>query len=474
MRLDRSLARVLVAVGLTVLSAGVAIGQQGATLRLAVVDEGGRPIASAAIILRPELQVPVELPPPYFTDRDGHVEIDGLMAGEWQVEVRREGFMIFSAYVRLAAGVPPVVGFKSKQRTGTFWAPLDVIFEDVDVDFAAAQTQRGSLEKKQRKELKRAEKEARQQEKIAQQRARDAEKAEKLAEKRRDQLGRGAEVATLEPSPTSRPPSTPVQVAAAVPEPGNTSSRSTEPEPEVSSPEADVVGVDVLEQADVSPPPVPEPPPPEPLPEPPVEAPELSREPAPAPSVPSVQARPVLFSGGACPECKRSEWALVVERISGRSAGADESCGSSRQELVEQLVELVLGPGAAELGAYAGPLLDSYGSGIGARLTQEELSVPAFEELTSKDSPCQSVVAILPIGARFVGFRFEALDESGSGDCFGDGECSIGNARWLENPLIERTQTLTIIHTTFLNESKTRERRARLVVLFVPPADWRP
>ena len=66
----------IIAVSATVL------GQAGASLSLTVLDERGRPIESAAVILRPELQVPGDLPPPFFTDAKGQVLIEGLMEGE--------------------------------------------------------------------------------------------------------------------------------------------------------------------------------------------------------------------------------------------------------------------------------------------------------------------------------------------------------------------------------------------------------
>jgi hypothetical protein len=346
--------------------------------------------------------------------------------------------MIFSAYVRLQEGLPPAVGFKSKQRTGTFWAPIEVYFKNVDVDFSAAARGRKGLEKEQRRSLKQSEKAAKREEKLEEQRGKDAEKAERLAEKRRARLGRGAEVASLEERPTD------VAVQATAPD--------VSAEPQVVPPLEPTVLAAVEPEPDI---------------------PEsgVVRAPPPAPTVPHIQAQPFLFRGGACPECKRDEWALVVERRAAVSTSSTAVCGEGRKEKVEKIIDQVLGPQAGALSSYAGPLIDAHGNGVVAHLGAE-IALQAYEEVAAA-GPCQDFVAILPSEARFVGFRLEAVDADSKGDCFGTEVCSIGEARWVELPQIERTGALTVIHASFLNESKGRERRGRFVVLFVPPDGWR-
>ena len=108
---------------------------------------------------------------------------------------------------------------------------------------------------------------------------------------------------------------------------------------------------------------------------------------------------------------------------------------------------------------------------LGTTIIRLDREQRAYQEVAA-GGPCQDFVAILPSEARFVGFRLEAVDADSQGDCFGTEVCSIGEARWVELPQIERTATLTVIHASFLNESKGRERRGRFIVLFVPPAGW--
>jgi hypothetical protein len=192
--------------------------------------------------------------------------------------------------------------------------------------------------------------------------------------------------------------------------------------------------------------------------------------------VPSIQARPVLFTGGACPECKPGEWALVIERRAAASPGGAAgvtSCGEGRDAAVDRLAQEVLAPAGAAVAAFAGPVADSYGNGLPGAASQ---SMPAdlATTLGPRDGACQEFVGVLPQGARFIGFRFEAEDASGKGDCFGEDPCSIGQARWSNNPRIERTSTVTVIHSSFVNESTSAERRGRMTLYFQPPRGWRP
>jgi hypothetical protein len=182
----------------------------------------------------------------------------------------------------------------------------------------------------------------------------------------------------------------------------------------------------------------------------------------------------VLFTGGACPECKPGEWALIIERRAapaGSAAGA--ACGEGREAAVRRLAQEALAPAGATVAAFAGAVADSYGNGLPAAV-REAVPADLAAALGAREGSCQDFVGVLPQGGRFIGFRFEAEDSSGKGDCFGEEPCAIGQARWTANPRIERTATVTVIHSSFVNESTSAERRARMTLYFQPPRGWRP
>ncbi len=106
--------------------------------RAVVTDEAGQPISGVTVVVRLAETARSGGPPPILTDGQGVAEVTGLAAGEWQVELRREGFMIVNSYLKLESGRRLQVGFNSRQRTGPFWAPMNVGYSDLGVPTAAA------------------------------------------------------------------------------------------------------------------------------------------------------------------------------------------------------------------------------------------------------------------------------------------------------------------------------------------------
>ncbi|MEE2777462.1 MAG: hypothetical protein VYE73_11965 [Acidobacteriota bacterium] len=494
------------------------IGSGG--LGVSVRDEGSQPVIGAAVVLVPEFSPPDDAPPFVFTDGAGRVEVFNLADGEWAIEIRAAGFMIFNGYLKLVAGSPPVMGFSSRQRTGTFWQPLEVRFFEVGVDqpIMIGATENARKEEKKRRASTR---------KLAKLDERAARRAEKGRDRRATQGG--GEVATLRrdedddppevaeaqpgsPAPRAEPPRAvepqpiatqgaqppPLEVADAAAGPGSPDDIQSQrrppripPAPEPVPLRPAVIGTEVEPERQGAPPVFP---PvrqtrqdPEPIEGRPVQVAEARPEPettdipdapsrpptqGPQRTVPSIQDRPVLLRGGACPECKPGEWSLVVEREAAPATDDGGGCGASRPEAVANLLSsgFAAVPAAA---AFAGPVADQWGNEMPAELWAA-LGPEFGSSLRPSDASCQDLIAVLPQDARFIGFRFEASDESGRSDCFGEQPCPIGQARWMQNPQIERSPTVTVVHASFLNESQSRTRGARMTLYFRPLRGWEP
>jgi hypothetical protein len=107
-------------------------------------------------------------------------------------------------------------------------------------------------------------------------------------------------------------------------------------------------------------------------------------------------------------------------------------------------------PTAAERG-YAGPV-----------------SVPLP---SGSPASCAVVAIVLPADARFVGYRYEAVDGWGGGDCLAGQPCAISGAQWEGHPTIERGER-TVVWSVFANASPERTRRGRLTAYFRPAPEW--
>ena len=123
-----------------------------------VTDDAGQPLPGVTVMAFLAESDRSGGPPPLLTDASGVAEVSGLSAGEWQVELRREGFMIVSSYLRLEDGKRPEVGFTSRQRTGPFWAPMNVGYSSVGVATTTASAGSArALTRAQRRAERRAE-----------------------------------------------------------------------------------------------------------------------------------------------------------------------------------------------------------------------------------------------------------------------------------------------------------------------------
>jgi hypothetical protein len=85
---------------------------------------------------------------------------------------------------------------------------------------------------------------------------------------------------------------------------------------------------------------------------------------------------------------------------------------------------------------------------------------------------CGVVAVALPNGARYVGYRYEVFEGASHGQCAADRPCTLAQARWTGHPRVERGAGRTLVWGVFENGAADRERRARLIVFFVPPEGW--
>ena len=130
-----------------------------------------------------------------------------------------------------------------------------------------------------------------------------------------------------------------------------------------------------------------------------------------------------------------------------------------------------------ELSGFVGPAAD--GSSIEALASVEpEISQAYRQQLApylGGSSNCQVVSVVLPKSVRFVGFRYEAFDASGGGECAPDSGCSLPGARWLASPVVQRGFNATVVWGIFENMAGGEPRFASLKVYFRPPSSsWNP
>ncbi|HEX2165202.1 MAG TPA: hypothetical protein VHM02_14755, partial [Thermoanaerobaculia bacterium] len=82
---------------------------------------------------------------------------------------------------------------------------------------------------------------------------------------------------------------------------------------------------------------------------------------------------------------------------------------------------------------------------------------------------CQVLGVVLPAGATYRGYRYEAEGGAGSGRCYAGDPCPVDGALWPDRPAIRPLDDgSTLVYGLFLNTSPERARRARLTVYYRP------
>jgi hypothetical protein len=191
---------------------------------------------------------------------------------------------------------------------------------------------------------------------------------------------------------------------------------------------------------------------------------------------PRLLPNPNLRRAGACRECREGEWSVSVYARAAKLGASGSACPTDvTRRLAEVAQELELGLDPDYTG-FAGALLAEDRNDVLRHLHESSRSEieAAVSELVSSQSSCPLLAVLLPSGARFIGFRYLAADRSGELDCLGTEPCGVGEARWLANPEIERTDSVTVVWALFENRSRQQDRRAELRVYFVPPRGWLP
>ena len=285
--------------------------------------------------------------------------------------------------------------------------------------------------------------------------------------------------AAPEPEPPSEP-APPVEPQPAAPvapaeEPG------PEPEPEEVPPPAPPVEREPAPPVEETPPAPPAPPPAaEPRPPPPAEAAPSAPAPAPGaptpsapvpapapPPLPRISAAVRSSAEGTCPECEPGRSAVMVEQLVGAAGLAPaEGCAPDLAARLDRIAAMLGDAGVTE----AGPLISGTGGALqllrGTSAANEAAAL--VTPFLRRDSACQALVVVLPPGARYTAYAYEASDAFGSGPCAAGEECGIGSASWTGEPTVIHTSGPTVVYGVFRNASQGRQRRAVMTVYFEP------
>ena len=447
--------------------------QGRAAVAMQVTNRSGEPVPGAEVALQYAGVQPPQGPAAVTTDGEGRVALGGLAEGEWRMAVSHPDYMVYTATIELRADKAAKSKFAAQVSTMTARAPLKVEFTK----------SRGAVPARP----------------APQQTARRVEPPAQPP---------SAPAPAPRPAPATPPPAaaapTPSAPPAAATPPAPSTTPPAQPAPERPAPAAPpAAAAPAPSPAPVTPPPaqpapvtqappqqvpapatprqVPTPQPAPPPAAPPVAAPPVER---PAPPVPAPQAPPppaatapaplpiprsnVQTAGtGGCPECRTGERAVSVEQVAAPAGGAGSAgCPPDLAAKVRDAVRGLTPTTAAA--SYAGGLTDAGADGMAALFgpAGSAALADALGRWVGAGTACQVLAVVLPPGGRFVGYRYEAWDGNGGGDCLAGQDCPAGRARFADHAVVEKAGGASVVWAIFENQASDRQRHARLTAYF--------
>lgn len=463
-----------------------------ASLGVQVRGSGG-PVEGALVEIRNRRSRSIAGPEARRTDAKGQANFVGISPGAWSLEITHPDYLSFVASVRLEAGRKPEILSQFLEASGPGRNTFKVKFLRSDRSLGTAVPGTATHEITEPPSAVRQRSAAVPAAPAPPPRERVAARPDPAPQPRQPESG-------PPPAPPEPPAGEPADEPASAPQGealGPTAAANLSEAAETGSGDSLGDGAPAAEPAAQPTPPLlseqppapappesqaapevpatPPPPAPEPTiePDPNVEAPSVS-EALEAPEDPDTVASPesdgssvTAFGDRTCFDCKPGEWAVTAQV----EVPAGEPCRPPTEVAVRRAMRDVAAVSSTPLAAFAGPLP--------ADLDRPPLSLasgPARGTLArylSGSESCRLVAIVIPAGGSFAGFRLEAHDQRGSGDCTGDQECEILDARFLFRPAVARGEGATIVYSVFENTGPEL-RRAEMTGFFLPPAGWSP
>lgn len=424
-----------------------------------VEDEDGRAVEGAEVRLTFSDEQ-AGGPAPATTDARGRAEVPGLTPGEWVLTVRHPDTMAFVATLQVRENRKPKEIAASQVKMGDSLRSLRVDYFEVS---GPPERPPRPPEPAPEPEPKPAPEPEERPEPSPEPSAEPAPPPAEAPEAPAEEAPAEARPAEPAPEPETKPAEEPTRAETPDEErPAPTTPSEPEPsEPEVAAPS---------EPASEAPPAAPSEPAPAPAP-----STEPEPEPRPTPSEPEEPApapprQTTLRSqeAGTCPECRPGEWA-----VSTRGVAAPEGtiCPADLEERVRRAAG-VLGASRA-LGPWTGPI--ELAGGATSVLGDQAYGdfTTALRTVLADDASCRTLAVMLPAGAEFGGFQYEAADGDSWVRCLPGEDCPAIGVRWTDNPLLVRTPAGMVVAGAFLNVGSAR-RPIRLTVYFSPPEGWKP
>ena len=172
-------------------------------------------------------------------------------------------------------------------------------------------------------------------------------------------------------------------------------------------------------------------------------------------------------------------WALTVEtRVpsGGFVPAMDPRCLNNSQAQIHKLIQAAVVAAVPQVADFSGPVSKLAATPVERAMKGQggDLGGLVAPYPSSPGGPmCAPLVAVIPIKATMVGYRFYASEASGAMEGCG-GECPVGWSKFQAAPVETKGAAIRTLNAVFVNWSQERTRVARMVVFYTLPRGVKP
>ena len=146
------------------------------------------------------------------------------------------------------------------------------------------------------------------------------------------------------------------------------------------------------------------------------------------------------------------------------------------QSQIQKVVQAAVVASVPQVAMFSGPISKLVATPIDQHMKSQGGDIgKLFSPYAKNGALCAPLVAIVPVKAEMVGYRFYASEASGAmARCSAGAECPVGWSKFQAAPVETSGASIRTYNAVFMNWSHDRTRRAKMVVFYKLPSGVKP
>lgn len=177
--------------------------------------------------------------------------------------------------------------------------------------------------------------------------------------------------------------------------------------------------------------------------------------------------------------CDANMWALTVQITVPNGAYVhvtDPGCMNDAAGEIQKLLQTAVTAGMPQLALFSGPLSKLVSTPVAEAFKGQGGDIgKLFSPYAKNGALCAPLVAVVPVDAAMVGYRFFASNNGGAmGRCSAGTDCPVGWSKFQTAPIEAKGTAIRTYNAVFMNWSHNTTRQAKMIVFYKLPAGMSP